>query len=167
MKKDKKRKMQLQQKALNESFEFQTLYGARQKFETLTPEIQQRIHEELLVFTNLGLAKDLMVLKDVIDKVKQQLGFCAEPCKGILAESYVAFAIGIEATNPMETEANLNPKDFQDSLPIALTICYDNEIRNKVVDWMKTQGFELTTYLGQPVLKLEHTRIIIKRVIKE
>lgn len=167
MKKDKKRKMQLQQRALNESLEFQTKYGAKQKFEILTPEIEERLHEELLVFANMGLAKDLLILRDAMDKMEQLFGFCAEPCKGILAGSYVAFALGIESTNPMTTEAVLDPKDFQTDLPLALTICYDNEIRNEVVNEMKAQGFEFTTCLGQPMLKLEHTRVIIRRVVKE
>lgn len=159
--------MQLQQRILNESLTFQTMYGAKQKFESLTPEIETRLQEELLVFSNLGIAKDLMTLKDAMVKVKQQLGFCAEPCKGILAGSYVAFALGMESTNPMLSEAILDPKDLQISLPLALTVCYDNEIRNEVVKWMKAQGLEFSTYLGQPMLKLEHTRVIIKRVLKK
>ena len=167
MKKDQKRKLQLQQRTLNESLVFQTMYGAKQKFESMTPEIETRLQEELMVYTNLGLAKDLMTLRDVMDKVKQQFGYCAEPCRGILAGSYVAFALGIESTNPMLSEAVLDPKDFQISLPLGLTICYDNEIRNEVVNWMKAQGLTVGSYLGQPMLKLEHTRVIIRRVVKE
>lgn len=162
-----RRKMQLQQRTLNESLVFQTMYGAKQKFESMTPEIETRLQEELMVYTNLGLAKDLMTLRDVMDKVKQQFGYCAEPCRGILAGSYVAFALGIESTNPMLSEAVLDPKDFQISLPLGLTICYDNEIRNEVVNWMKAQGLTVGSYLGQPTLKLEHTRVIIRRVVKE
>ena len=167
MNRHQRRKMQLQQRTLNESLVFQTMYGAKQKFESMTPEIETRLQEELMVYTNLGLAKDLMTLRDVMDKVKQQFGYCAEPCRGILAGSYVAFALGIESTNPMLSEAVLDPKDFQISLPLGLTICYDNEIRNEVVNWMKAQGLTVGSYLGQPMLKLEHTRVIIRRVVKE
>ena len=137
MKKNQKRKLQLQQRTLNESLEFQTMYGARQKFELLTPEIEERLREELMVFINLRLEKDLLTLRDAMDKVKQLFGFCTEPCKGILAGSYVAFSLAIESTNPMQTEAVLAPKDFQISHPLALTVCYDNEVRNEVVNWMK------------------------------
>ena len=167
MNRHQRRKMQLQQRTLNESLVFQTMYGAKQKFESMTPEIETRLQEELMVYTNLGLSKDLMTLRDVMDKVKQQFGYCAEPCRGILAGSYVAFALGIESTNPMLSEAVLDPKDFQISLPLGLTICYDNEIRNEVVNWMKAQGLTVGSYLGQPMLKLEHTRVIIRRVVKE
>ena len=72
MNKEQKRKVQLQQRTLNESLTFQTMFGAKQKFDSLTPEIETRIKEELLVFANLGIAKDLMTLRDVMDKVKEQ-----------------------------------------------------------------------------------------------
>ena len=72
MNKEQKRKVQLQQRTFNESLTFQTMFGAKQKFDSLTPEIETRIKEELLVFANLGIAKDLMTLRDVMDKVKEQ-----------------------------------------------------------------------------------------------
>ena len=166
MNKEQKRKMQLQQRTLNESLTFQTMFGAKQKFESLTPEIETRIKEELLVFANLGIAKDLMTLRDVMDKVKEQLGYSAEPSKGILAGSYVAYCLGLEPSNPMVTGKDIEPKDFQVTLPLGLSISYDNEVRNEVVNWMKKQGFEFTTYMSQPMLKLENTRVIIRRVLK-
>ena len=49
MNKKQKRKVQLQQRTLNESLTFQTMFGAKQKFDSLTPEIETRIKEELLV----------------------------------------------------------------------------------------------------------------------
>ena len=166
MNKEQKRKVQLQQRTLNESLTFQTMFGAKQKFDSLTPEIETRIKEELLVFANLGIAKDLMTLRDVMDKVKEQLGYSAEPSKGILAGSYVAYSLGLEPSNPMVTGKEIEPKDFQVTLPLGLTICYDNEVRNEVVNWMKEQGCEFTTYMSQPMLNLENTRVIIRRVLK-
>ncbi len=166
MNKEQKRKVQLQQRTLNESLAFQTMFGAKQKFESLTPEIETRLKEELLVFANLGIAKDLMTLRDAMDKVKSQFGYMAEPSKGILAGSYVAYSLGLEPSNPMETGKDIDPKDFQVALPLGLTISYDNEVRNEVVNWMKEQGYEFTTYMSQPMLKLENTRVIIRRVLK-
>ena len=49
MNKEQKHKVQLQQRTLNESLTFQTMFGAKQKFDSLTPEIETRIKEELLV----------------------------------------------------------------------------------------------------------------------
>ena len=42
MNKEQKRKVQLQQRTLNESLTFQTMFGAKQKFDSLTPEIETR-----------------------------------------------------------------------------------------------------------------------------
>ena len=165
MKKDLKRKLQLHQKEQNESLTFQTKFGAKRKFDELTTEIEERINEEILVLKNMGLAEDILTLKSIIDKVKQELGYLAEPSKGILAGSYVAYSLGLEPTNPIDTGNELNPLDF--TLPLNLTISFDNEIRNEVVNWMKSHGYELTTYLGQPLLKLKQTRVIIRRVVKQ
>ena len=165
MKKDLKRKLQLRQKEQNESLTFQTKFGAKRKFNELTTEIEERINEEILVLKNIGVAEDILTLKGIIDKVKQELGYLAEPSKGILAGSYVAYSLGLEPTNPIDTGNELNPLDF--TLPLNLTISYDNEIRNEVVNWMKKHGYELTTYLGQPLLKLKQTRVIIRRVVKQ
>ena len=165
--KNLKRKQQLQLRAKNESLAFQTLFGAKQKYGNLTSEIEERINEEVLVFQNLGLAEDLLNLKNLMEGVKLELGYEAEPSKGILAGSYVAYSLGIEPSNPELTGNDIEVKDLQTALPISLTIRYDNEIRNKVVDWMKAQGYEFTTYMSQPMLKLKNARVIIRRVVKD
>ena len=42
---------------------------------------QERINEEILVLKNMGVAEDILTLKIIIDKVKQELGYLAEPSK--------------------------------------------------------------------------------------
>jgi DNA polymerase III alpha subunit len=164
MKKVKKRRQQLQQRTVNNALMFNTMFGARQKFGEVPADVEQRIAEEVLVFQNLGVAEQLLTLKDIIDHIKLDLGFQAEPTKGILAASYAAYCLGLEPSNPMDTSNELNPLDF--TLPFNLTISYDNEIRNQAVDWMKSHGYEVTTYLGQPLLKLNQVRVLIRRVVK-
>ena len=73
---------------------------------------------------------------------------------------------GIETSNPEITGNDIELKDLQSALPLALTIRYDNEVRNEVVNWMKAKGYGFTTYLAQPMLKLQNTRVIIRRVVK-
>lgn len=165
MKKDQKRKQQLRQKTLNEALEFQAMFGARQKMGSVDKEVEDRLNEEILVFRNMGVADDFLMLKDIIDHIRIELGLSAELSKGILAGSYVAYSLGLEPLNPMETGNDLDPLDF--TLPLNLTICYDNEIRNQAVSWMKDHGYEMTTYLGQPLLRLTQTRVLIRRVVKD
>ena len=164
MKKDQKRKLQLKQKSINESLKFQTMFGAKQKFGDVSTKIETRLNEEILVFQNMGVTEDLLTLKNIIEDVKKELGFLAEPSKGILAGSYTAYCLGLEPSNPVETGKYLDPLDF--TLPLNLTISYDNEIRNQVVDWIKAHDFEVTTRLGNPLLKLKQIRILIRRVVK-
>ncbi len=164
MKKKQKRKLQLRQKTINESLTFQTKFGAKQKLENLSAKTEARLTEEILIFQNMGIAEDLLTLKNIIDDLKIELGLLAEPSEGILAGSYTAYSLGLEPTNPIETGNNLNPLNL--NLPLDITISFDNEIRNQAVDWMKAQGYEVTTYLGQPLLKLKQTRVLIRRVVK-
>lgn len=164
MNKEQKRKQQLKQRTLNESLEFQTLFGARKKLGVIPADIMVRLEEEMLVFSNMEVAEDLLALKSIIDELNLKFGFIAEPSKGTLAGSYVAYFLGIEPTNPAESGAELNPLDF--TPPLFLTISYDNAVRNQAVEWMKAQGYEVTTYLGQPMLRMKHTRVLIKRVVK-
>ena len=97
-----------------------------------------------------------------MDGVKQKLGYEAEPSRDLLAGSYVAYSLGIETSNPEITGNDIELKDLQSALPLALTIRYENE----VVNWMKAKGYGFTTYLAQPMLKLQNTRVIIRRVVK-
>ena len=114
--KNQKRKQQLQQRAKNESLAFQTTFGAKQKFNELTPTIKERINQEILIFQNLGLAEDLLTLKDLMDGVKQKLGYEAEPSRGLLAGRYVAYSLGIEPSNPEITGNDIELKDLQSAL---------------------------------------------------
>lgn len=165
MKKNQKNKQKQHQKEQNEALEFLTKFGAKQKFGEVTEEIEARLDEEIHVFRNLGVAEDLITLKNILDKLKTELGYTAEPSNGILAGSYVAFSLGLEPSNPLETSNELNPLDLK--LPLNLTISFDNEVRNQVAEWMKTNGYEVSTYLGQPLLKLKQTRVLIRRVVKQ
>jgi hypothetical protein len=47
-----------------------------------------------------------------------------------------------------------------------VTIAYDNEIRNRVVDWVKAHYEGVTTRLGQPIIKLQNMVVEFKRVLK-
>lgn len=164
MKKDKKRKADISAKAKKESLRFQTIWGAKQKLNELTPEIETRIDEELRLFANLQLIADLLVLKTIIDNIKNKLGINNEPTRGMLAGSMVAFCLGIEPQNPISGGQVMDLSDL--TLPLQLTISYDNEIRQDVTNWLTANGYNMSTYMGQPLIKLTNSRIVIRRVVK-
>lgn len=153
--------MKLAARAKAESLNFLTMWGAKRKLGTLTPEVEERIKEELTVFNNLSLAEDILCLKDTLVNIKKDLDVTPEPTKGILSASMVAYCLNLASDNPLETGAELNPMDFQ--LPLQLVVCFDNSIRSEVVDWLKSHDFCMSTYLGQPLLKLKQIRVLIKR----
>lgn len=164
MRKETKKKVIRQEKFQNKMFNYRTLRLALQKFGNEFEAVEPRINEELLVLKNLGVLDGIFQLKDIVDGVRADISVDTEPATGILAGSYVAYALGIESCNPLETGAELNPLDFK--LPLWLTIRYDNDVRNQVVDWLKGHDFEVSTYLGQPMLKLDGIRVAIQRVVK-
>lgn len=157
---NQKRKAALVAKSKAESLKFQTMWGARQKMGEVTADVENRINEEIMVLNNLHLADDILTLKDALDKARTELGVVSEPSKGIMAGSVVAYCLDLEPTNALQTGAELNPMDFK--LPLHLTITFSNEVRNHVADWFQSHGFTMTTFLGQPMLKLSNIRVVIK-----
>ena len=76
----------------------------------------------------------------------------------------VPFILGISTTQPDST--TYVSGIFTAQQPLQMSIAYDNEMRNQAVNWMKENGYEISSYLGQPLLKLKNLRIVIKRVLK-
>ena len=95
-------------------------------------------------------------------KIKQG-GKEADKCS--LNGSLVPFILGITTAQPDST--TYVPGIFTAQQPLQVAIAYDNEIRNQAVNWMKVNGYEISSFLGQPLLKLKNLRIVIKRELKQ
>ena len=165
MKKDKKRKAVIEMKAKMESLSFNTMWGAEQKSGEVALAVETRIDEELRLFSNLQLSADLIDLKNIVDRIKNELGHEKEPTVGLLAGSMVAYCLGLEPENPMLSEKTSDLSDLK--LPLQLAVSYDNNIRNSVAEWLKANGYDMSTFLGQPVLKLTNSRVVIRRVVND
>ena len=161
--KDQKRKAQLAVRAKNESFRFQVEFTRKQKGIDIIG-MEQNLTAELDVICQNGLTDALLDLAKIIEGIRKELGFEQEVDKCSLNGSLVPFILGITTTQP--DCATYVPDLFTAQLPLQATIAYDNEIRNQAVDWMKANGYEISSYLGQPLLKLKNLRIVIKRVLK-
>ena len=166
MKRDQRRKQQLRERAKVESLAFQARFGAGQRFGSISAEVEARLQEEIRVMQNIGIVDDILSLTNIISRVKHELGVETMPSHGILAGSFVAYCLGLEPTNPAESGTQLDPKDFMLTLPLHFEICYDNDIRNEVVEWMKLNSCQISTYLGQPLLKLGNVRVHIRRRVQ-
>lgn len=161
--KDQKRKAQLATRAKNESFRFQVEFTRKQKGINIMG-MEQNLSTELDAICQNGLTDALLDLAKMVEEMRKELGFEQEADKCSLNGSLVPFILGITATQP--DSATYVPDIFTEHLPLQVTIAYDNEIRNQAINWMKANGYEISSYLGQPLLKLKNVRIVIRRVVK-
>ena len=160
--KDQKRKAQLATRAKNESFRFQVEFTRKQKGIDIMG-MEQNLTTELDAICQNGITDALLDLAKILEGIRKELGFEQETDKCSLNGSLVPFILGITTTQP--DCATYVPDLFAVHQPLQVTIAYDNEIRNQAVNWMKANGYEISSYLGQPLLKLKNARIVIKRVL--
>ena len=161
--KDQKRKAQLATRVKNESFRFQVEFLRKQKGIDITG-MEQKLDLEIDAICQNGLTDAMFDLVKIIEGVRLELGFEQEADRCSLNGSLVPFILGITTTQPDST--TYVPNIFVEQLPLQVRISYDNEIRNRVVDWVKAHYDGVTTRLGQPILKLQNMVVEFKRVLK-
>ena len=163
MNKDQKRKAQLAARAKNESFRFQMEFTRKQKCIDIMG-MEQNLTTELDAICQNNLTDALLDLAKIVEGVRKELGFEQEADKCSLNGSLVPFILGITTVQPDST--TYVPGLFTAQHPLQVTIAFDNEIRNQAVKWMEANGYEISSYLGQPLLKLKNARIVIRRVVR-
>lgn len=165
MKKDKKRKAALAAKAKSESFAFQIKWEAKKFFTELTPEVEMRLIFEASAFLKMGITDDLLQLRDTISDVRINLNIDLANADTPLCTSLLAYVFGIVPENPL-----LSDKVFDETqlkLPNVLVYKHDDETRAKIVDYLKTKGYRMTTYIGQPFLVLPSFRLEFRRKVNK
>ena len=161
--KDQKRKVQSATRAKNESFRFQVEFTRKQKCIDIMG-MEQNLTTELDAICQNNLTDALLDLAKMVDVMRKELGFEQEADKCSLNGSLVPFILGITTVQPDST--TYVPGLFTAQHPLQVTIAFDNEIRNQAVKWMEANGYEISSYLGQPLLKLKNARIVIRRVVR-
>ena len=158
----KKQSNTVKQKAMIESLIFQTNWGIKKLYKNPSDLISTLVKVELEYIIELNLFEDLLLLKMFIENVKSVFG--VEPIAeyGDFNRSLVALALGIGKVNDIEKAG----------IPIAwhellekkiLSIYYTNDIRNTIVDYAKHNGYNVSTYLGKPVIKLSKIFVLLER----
>ena len=146
-----------------ESLEFLTLYGLKQ----IGAEkiIQEYANDELKQITELDLVSDILSIKKLVDGIKQDLNVCTVTGKGELVCSYVCIASGINQVNDIHKltkQENIWKELLNQKI---ISIYYPDKIRNEVVAWCTKNGFNVSAYLGQPIVKFNKLFLAIKRAI--
>ena len=161
-KKNQKKRDVLSKKRAVETLRFQTHWGLKQLGHAEGSMLHQRVNTEIDLIAELELAQDLLTLKLFIDDVKKNLATTPTPEKGDLVKSPTAIALGIASVGNIEAmETPLIWKDMVDQK--LLSIYYPGENRNDIVDWAKVNGYNTSTYLGRPILKLSKLFVMIER----
>ncbi|KAA0993621.1 DNA polymerase III subunit alpha [Dyadobacter aurulentus] len=128
-----------------------TFEGAKFKYGTITPEIEDRINFELNTIRNMGFPGYFLIVADFID-AGRKMGVFIGPGRGSAAGSVVAYATGITNIDPIKYdllfERFLNPDRI--SLP-DIDTDFDDEGRQKVIDYVvKKYGYnqvaQIVTY---------------------
>lgn len=128
-----------------------TYLGAKKRYGTLTPAIEERIDFELQTIEKTGYPGYFLIVQDFTSKARE-MGVAVGPGRGSAAGSVVAYCIGITNVDPilydLLFERFLNPDRV--SLP-DIDIDFDNEGREKVIDYVVkkygyTQVAQIITY---------------------
>lgn len=128
-----------------------TYEGSRQRYNDITPEIEERIEFELFTIKTMGFAGYFLIVSDFI-KAGKKLGVFVGPGRGSAAGSVVAYCIGITNIDPIKYnllfERFLNPD--RKSMP-DIDTDFDDEGRQKVIDYVvqkygQNQVAQIITY---------------------
>jgi DNA polymerase-3 subunit alpha len=111
--------------------------GLQERYDNITPEIEERFEFELGVINHMGFPGYFLIVNDFIDFARSK-GIPVGPGRGSVAGSIVSYALGITNLDPLKYnllfERFLNPERV--SLPdIDIDFCYER--REEVIDYVR------------------------------
>lgn len=128
-----------------------TWKGAHERYQEITPDVDERLRFELFTIRTMGFAGYFLIVSDFI-KAGRDLGVFIGPGRGSAAGSAVAYCIGITNIDPIKYnllfERFLNPE--RKSMP-DIDTDFDDVGRQKVIDYVvekygKRQVAHIVTY---------------------
>ncbi|MEM6726596.1 MAG: DNA polymerase III subunit alpha, partial [Bacteroidota bacterium] len=138
-------------KTQDELLRHMTFEGARRRYGTITPDIEERLNFELKVIENSGYPGYFLIVQDFTNTARD-MGVSVGPGRGSAAGSAVAYCVGITNVDPIKYdllfERFLNPERV--SMP-DIDIDFDDEGRGKVIDYViekygQNQVAQIITY---------------------
>ena len=120
----------------NEYLRFLTYKGAESLYTKITPELSERLDNELKIIKDMGFSGYFLITQDFINAARQ-MSVIVGPGRGSAAGSAVAYCIGITSIDPIRYnllfERFLNPERI--SMP-DIDTDFDDEGRGKVLDYV-------------------------------
>ncbi len=110
--------------------------GFRRRYDTITPELEERLAYELGVIFKMGYAGYFLIVSDFVDRARE-MGVAVGPGRGSAAGSLVSYSLGITNIDPMRFgllfERFLNPERV--SMPdIDIDFCFER--RGEIIDYV-------------------------------
>ncbi len=123
-------------KTQDEYLRYLTFEGAKRRYSTITPIIEERLNFELSVISSSGYPGYFLIVEDLISAARN-MGVVVGPGRGSAAGSAVAYCLAITNIDPIKYdllfERFLNPERV--SMP-DIDIDFDDEGRSKVIDYV-------------------------------
>ncbi len=111
--------------------------GARQRYGTLTPEIEARLEHELRIIEQMGFAGYFLIVQDFVAEARRR-GVWVGPGRGSAAGSLVAYVLRITDVDPIAYqllfERFLNPERIS---PPDIDIDFDDIGREEVIRYVQ------------------------------
>ena len=162
-KRKQNRKNELSKKRSVESIRFQTHFGLKQIGRKDTDMFHWLADVEINVIAELDLTDDILGIKNLVEGVRRELNVEPTLEKGDFCTSIVAIALGISKI-PVLDEMKMPVVNWKEQINKKMLILYyPEEYRNAVTEWAKANGYNISTYLGRPVVKFKQLFIIIER----
>ena len=161
IKKQEKTQLQNDGKALRTYTELRV----RQSWPELTDEIRARLDMEFDWFGHNGLAKGMLMLKNFMDAVKKNLGIATLPTDGFLAESAVAYCLGMTGQDPIAAglKSEKFGSDFENRY-LNVWLYSDLDTRNAMIGLADSMFEEKSKLrLGVPVIRLDRIYLEFRR----
>ncbi len=128
-----------------------TFEGAKRRYKSISPEIEERLNFELEVIRQSGYPGYFLIVQDFTNTARK-MGVSVGPGRGSAAGSAVAYCTGITNVDPIKYdllfERFLNPERV--SMP-DIDIDFDDEGRDKVINYVidkygRNQVAQIVTY---------------------
>ncbi len=111
--------------------------GLKERYDKITPELEERLNHELKIIKQMGYAGYFLIVKDFIDHAREE-GIPVGPGRGSAAGSLVSYCLRITNIDPIKYdllfERFLNPDRV--SMPdIDIDFCFER--REKIINYVK------------------------------
>lgn len=117
---------------------------------------------EMEGFFKTGITEGAIALGKLLTEIRTELSVYPKEVSMPNIGDNIAYALGITTEAP--TSASNAPTEI--ALPLQAKFSIDTKMRNKTVQWIKERGYNVTSRLGQPIVKLPNVVVEFRQATK-